>query len=321
MRTLLTGVFSCAHVLAVGAAWAQTSYPIESEVRFEVWNGSQWSTSVQALPGDRIEWRVVASYTGPRTDIKGLGELLYQPVISNTDNTGPIMDQVGPWRNGGVGSEALPGTLLTSSEAADGNALASYGRYGLGFIGTVPTSSNVLTTFRHSGGANGAPPGDWLRLAGTFVSQWPVAGDAANWTSTDGNRLLRGVVASQASRIANWYPDTGNVNPYYRSETANVVLMRQALILGDSTDVRSLEITTMQQMLRRTGMTTGTTDNARYMTWYTQDNQSFSAAYKTGVVITPAVVTVVPAPAAGVVACVAVFCRRRAWAGSAVARR
>ncbi|MFO0832919.1 MAG: hypothetical protein U0637_13895 [Phycisphaerales bacterium] len=308
MKSLSAAVMVCVHLAAVSGAVAQATFPLESELRFEVWDGTQWASSVHAAAGDRVEWRAVVSYTGTRTDIQGLSEALYQPVVSNADNAGVAMDALGPWRNGGEGSEVLPGTLVTTDEGESGGPLASYGRVGMAHTGTISAYSNILTTFRHSGGSGGAPAGEWLRVAGSFVTQWPVSGSGSGWNADDANRLLRGVSAAQNSRLAPGYP--GGVYPYFREGTQRVVIFRQALVLGDATD-RVVEITTMEAMLRRAVMYSGSTDNRRYISWYTQDSQTYNAAYKTSVVITPATIFV-PAPVPSAALVVLLFARRRA---------
>ncbi len=278
---------------------AQTPYPAEANLRFEVWDGAQWTNTVNAHPGDRIEWRAVISYTGTRTDIQGLAEALYQPVIPNADNEGPVMDQLGPWRSGGVSSNLYLGSMLSQAEGNNGSQLASYGRVGFGLTATTASGSNIMTSFRHSNGSNGAPDGSWLRIAGNYVSQWPIVGSDPGWTASDANRLLRGISACQLPRVS----PSGGLNSYWRPGTQNLVLFRQALIVGDASDDRTIEITAQEQLIRRAGMSADDTDNRRYVSWYTQDYQPFPDAYRTSLSITPAIAFVtVPAPGAAVVA-------------------
>lgn len=310
MRTrLLSGALV---LTSAGApALAQTPYPAETNLRFEVWNGSAWSNTINANPGDRIEWRAVVSYVGTRTDVMGLAEILYQPIIPNADNEGPVRDELGPWRNAGVSGNFIAGTLLSQAEAQSGGPLPDYGRVGFGFFSTEATGSNVLTSFRHSGGSNGAPQGDWLRIAGTFVSQWPSTGDGS-WTANDSNRILRGVSAGQWSRIN---PLSGVPNPFWQGGTQDIVIFRQALIVGDAAQDRTIELTMQDEFLRRAEMGAGSTDNRRHVRWFTQDVQTHTDAYRTSLTITPAIALVtIPAPGLGVLAiagCAAVVCRRK----------
>jgi hypothetical protein len=293
------------------AAHSQTPYPPEANLRFEVWDGTQWTNQVNAHPGDRIEWRAVISSVGTRTDLLGLAECLCQPIIPNADNDGPVMDELGPWRNGGASGWGIPGSLLSESEGDSGDPLSSYGRVGFGYIGTTATGSNTMTSFRHSNGSNGAPPGEWLRIAGNYVSQWPVTGAGPGWSTADSNRLLRGINAGQVSRLSSGFPN--GTNPNWRGGTQDLVVFRQALIIGDAPADRTVEVSAAESPFRRAQMLPGTTDNRRYISWYDQENQLFSAAYRTCLTITPAIALVtVPAPGAcGGIVCGVWAVRRR----------
>lgn len=262
------------------------------QLRFEVLNPSTgtWGSEYNdAMSGQQIEWRVVASYIGTRTDLFAMGEVLYQPTISNVDNlgSGAQADQIAPWRNGGAGGNSVPSSMLT---AADGNIVGplpgGYGRVGFGGTVTAATWSNLMTSFRHSGGSDSAPAGEWIRIAGNFVTQWPqayvnVAPDAAAV-----NRILRGISSMQQSQAL--------APTFHIPGTQNLVLFRQAIILSDSPEVRELQISTFQQALRRVGGTTST-DDTRYMSW--QTGSVDSGSYRTGVVIVPAIIRVnIPSP-------------------------
>ena len=89
-------------VVCAGHALAQTTFePNGGQLRFEVLNpqtGTWGSTYPDAMSGEQVEFRVVASYVGTRTDLFAMGEVLYQPTISNVDNTGagPSADQIAP---------------------------------------------------------------------------------------------------------------------------------------------------------------------------------------------------------------------------------
>ncbi len=299
-RSALTAMTLAA--LAGAPSHAQTPYPPEANLRFEVWDGAQWTNTVNAHPGDRIEWRAVISYTGTRTDVQGLAEALYQPIIPNADNEGPVMDQLGPWRNGGNDGQNIAGSLLSVAQGNNGAPLTTYGRVGFGLPVASATGFNTHTLFRHSGESNGAPPGDWLRISGTFGAQWPVSGNETTWTSDDSNRVLRGMAAAQYSRAISG----GEQNSHWRGGTQNLVILRQALFIGDASQERSLEITCDEASLRRAEMTQESTDNRRYVSWYTQDIQTFTDAYRTSLTVTPALAFVtVPAP--GTAACVGVL--------------
>jgi len=256
---------------------------------FQVYNPvtSSWGSSIDAAPGQRVEVRVVASYVGTRTDIFAMGEALYQPTFSNADNTGTgaQQDQIGAFRNGGNGGNSIVGSMLTQAEGASGAALADYGRVGFGGTATAATSSNTMTSFRHSGGSDGAPAGSWIRMAGNFVTQWPTA--LPGTTDANGiNRILRGISSQQQSQALN--------STFHIAGNSGLVLFRQAIILSDDAAARTLQFSSFPESGRRVGGTTST-DDRRYMTW--QTGSADSGTHRTGIAYVPANINIVPTPA------------------------
>lgn len=253
-----------------------------------------WTTSVGAAPGGRVEWRVVVSYTGTNTNVYALGSMTYQPTFSNADNTGPNVDQLAPWRNGGVQGNGVANSMLSVAEGASGAALASYGRVVFGATAANSSSQNIVTTHRHGGdfASARAPAGSWLRVAGSFVTQWPLPAlplptDA---TPTELSNINRGIQANQtaAQSAIIGFPNTSHV-----AGTQNMVVFRGALLL--STDLRSDNITL--------GVAAGTqqrvgginsADDTRYISW--QTGISDNGSWRTGFTINSATI-VIPAPA------------------------
>lgn len=301
MSTSLSVPAACvAMVVCAGHALAQTTFePNGGQLRFEVLNpqtGTWGSTYPDALSGEQVEFRVVASYVGTRTDLFAMGEVLYQPTISNVDNTGAgsQADQIAPYRNGGNSGNSVAGSMLSSAEGGIVAPLpGGYGRVGFGGTSTTATGSNTMTSFRHNSD-NGSPPGSWIRLAGTFVSQWPAQYVNVAPDATAINRILRGISSQQQSQALN--------STFHIAGTQNVVIFRQAIILSDSDEVREMQISTFNEAFRRVGGTTST-DDTRYMTW--QTGAADSGSHRTSVTIVPATIWVnVPAPGAAAVACV-----------------
>ena len=307
-------VFAAAAIaLASGAASGQSYEQGGARLTFQIFNPavSQWGSIIYWVPGQRVEWRVVLDYIGTRTDIFALGEALYQPVFTNADNTdgGNGIDVLGAWRNGGVSGNSIAGSMLTQAEGNTGSQLVSYGRVRFGGTAAVATSSNVLTTFRHSGGADGAPAGDYVRVAGNFVSQWPrsLAGPVPplDVTTDDVNRVLRGVSSQQQSQA---------LSPaFHVMGTQGLVVFRGSIVTSNSPFMRGMELTTSREFFRRVGGATGADegDDRRYITWQTGSSDSGShRTLEPGIV--PAIFFPIPAPGAGVVCGVAlVFASRR----------
>lgn len=283
-------------VLAVGyasMAMAQEAYPAGTVLRFQVWSGSQWTNELQASTGDRVEYRVTISYTGPNTQAYALADMRYQPTFSNTINSGPSVDTNAPFRNGGTSGNGVAGSMLTSSEGASGGPLTSYGRVTFGGFGANSQTQTVLTQFRHGGefAANGAPAGSWIRLAGDSVTNWPSPTiPAGTATATTINTVLRGVSASQSSRIN---PVTGTINTNFLAGTQDMVVFRGALLLANNEDVRTIVINNAEGSLLRASSVNGL-DDRRYVSWFTNEA---GATIRTSTAIESATIFVnVPAP-------------------------
>jgi hypothetical protein len=161
--------------LAAGLARAQTYEDNGAMLSFQVWNPvtSTWTSSVGVAPGvaTTVEWRVVANYIGTRTDLFAMCEVLYQPTITGVDDLGANMDQLGAWRNGGVTGNNIPGSMLTEAEGDLVGFPQGYGRVRFGGTASQSNTSNIMTSFRHSNGTFLAPLGEYIRIAGSFVSQ------------------------------------------------------------------------------------------------------------------------------------------------------
>ncbi len=287
------------------------------QLRFEVFNpntASWGSTYADAMAGEQIEWRVVASYVGTRTDLFAMGEVLYQPTISNADNVGVggQADQIGAYRNGGNGGNSVAGSMLTQAEGNSTGALTSYGRVRFGGTACTATGSNTMTSFRHVGGSDGAPPGSWMRLAGNFVSLWPQP-LAGSGDANAINRILRGISAQQQSQAL--------APAFHVAGTQDLVIFRQALILSDDAEVREVQFSTFNEAFRQMQGDPGP-GGIRYMSW--QTGAADSGSHRTGVTIVPATIWVnVPGPGgvAVVVASVLVACGRRRVGYSVVVDR
>lgn len=304
MKKIIASMLAVAGVATVASAQTYEGYATSgnpnsgvgaARLTFQVWNGSSWSDSVtvdQTSSNRQVEVRAVLSYTGTRTDLLGLGELLYQPTLSNADNSGANTDGFGAWRNGGISGNAVANSMLNEAEGNNGAPLASYGRVRFGGIASDPSTSNVLTTFRHGGDAAqaGAPAGTWLRAAGSFAVNWPIAYTGTG-TANDTNAILRGVSAQQASQAVagtNWV-----------GGTTGLVLFRQAVLVSSDGGPRTLTLSSFIESVRRVGGPTST-DNRRWVGWQTgaADSGTGTTGHRTLVTFEGATINVIiPSPA------------------------
>jgi hypothetical protein len=281
-------------VAGVAAIATAQPYPVEAQLRFEVWDGSAWTSSVTVNPGATVQYRAVVDYTGPRTDLFGLGEILYQPTFSNADNSGPNLDTLGAYRNGGVTGVSVSGSMLTAAEGTNGGDLGTYGRVVYGQAGTNATQNNIITTFRHGGDSpiNNAPAGTWLRIAGSFVNSWPAfpLTQVGGPGSSAINNIQKGIASGQSSQAL--APST------HVQGVDDLVIWRGSFTA--STDPimgmgRTVSINSDVAFLKRAGGTTST-DDRRFMTWQTGSGDNGS--YRTMVDFVPGTINIVPAPGA-----------------------
>lgn len=306
-----------AFVSFCGVAAAQTYEQGGATIRFQVFdpaaNGGAglWTSTRTAFPGQQVEWRVVVSYTGTRTDLFALGEARYQPTVSNADNvgTGAAVDQIGAWRNGGNSGNGLPGSMLSTAEGENGAPLATYGRVNYGGVAANVATNNGHTLFRHTAGSDGAPTGNWLRIAGSFVSQWPRELNfpipPLDVTANDINRILLGTAALQVSQSLD--------GAHHTAGTQNLVVLRQALIMSNATSTRTVQISSFRESFGRVGGVSGADegDDRRYIAWQTGPSDNWGHRTIEPVII-PATITFIPSPGAvGVLGAVGFVCARR----------
>lgn len=225
--------------------------------------GGTWGSSVSINPGDRVEWRVVLTYTGTMGAV-ALGRVYYQPVMSNVDNDGidAQVDRLGDWRNGGFSGQAntvLSPGILSAAEGHDSASLTDYGRVVYGFTSrnTNVGSSGPLTQFRHTAGSNGAPAGSFLRIAGSNNQLW-YPQSIPFGTVPLNNQILQGVVSDNNAPTSTWFA----------IGTQSIVLFRQSFIASsdESGFERVVRLYSEPATLQRAGGSTGP-DDTRFMTW------------------------------------------------------
>jgi uncharacterized protein (TIGR03382 family) len=293
MKNVIVSLVAVAGVAsAVNAQTQPPMEPVGATFKYEVaLPGGAWGSSVDILPGQRVEWRAVVTYTGSETNAAGLGQVYYQPIFNNVDNAGANQDNLGTWRNNGIsgqGNTTLQQGLLSVAEGADSSTLASYGRVRYGFTSrsTTAGSSGGLTGIRHSGGSAGAPAGEFLRIAGSGNPNWYPA-NIPNGTVDLNNQILWGVVSDNNTATSTWYT----------AGTQNVVIFRQAFIASADDSVRSLTLTSESATLRRAGGGAGT-DDTRSMLWARTGEAGSTGTIRVGVQYIPATINIIPTPGA-----------------------
>jgi len=287
-RSLITSLSLATSLVCAAGATAQVNEPNAARLSMLVWNGSSWSSSASSIyvPGATVQWRVMLSYTGTNTNVFALGSVTYQPIFIGADNTNNLggVDAIGPWRNGGQQGSAIANSMLTAADGQNGNALPSYGRVVFGGTAMQSSSFNTLTTFRHGGDSPqaGAPPGSYLRVAGSSVTNWPAPTlDASGATVDSINAINRGVLSNQQSQTN---PVTGLVNTYHVAGTQSLVLFRGAYTFsGLQADRFTGGTFTIAPGSQARAGGVGSSDDTRFITW--QSNNFDFGSWRTGFTI------------------------------------
>jgi len=294
MKNVIVSLVALAGIAGVASAQIQQE-PVGAALRYEVAvNGGAWSSSVNANPGDRVEWRAVLNISAPGA--AALGSLFYQPVITNADNEGASMDMLGDFRNGGQsgqGNTTLAQGLLSVAEGNESGPLGSYGRVRFGFTSRSAANSGGLVGHRHAGTADADISGQsssnglgYIRVAGSNNTSW-YPESIPNGTVALNNQILWGVVSDNPSPSSTWF----------LGGTTDLVLFRQALTLSDSTDARTLAITSEAATLFRSGGSAGTND-VRFMRSAATGEGGATATIRNGVEYVAGFINVVPTPGA-----------------------
>ncbi len=295
MKNVIVSMVALAGI-ATGAS-AQLNEALGGRLSFQVWNGSSWASTTDALPGSTVQVRAVVNYIGTNTAVSALGSITYQPTFSNADNTGTgaQVDTLGAWRNNGTQGNAVAGSMLTAADGASGAALPSYGRVVFGATAANSSSQNIVTSYRHGGGAAqaGAPAGSWLRVAGSFVTNWPLAAlpTVADASATNLNNINRSV---QANQQAAFNAAIGQANTFHVAGTQGVVIFRAAITLSDLTDLRQISISSAAGTQQRIGGVNNA-DDTRFMSW--QTGTTDNGTWRVGVSLEEARINVIPTPA------------------------
>lgn len=296
MKNVIVSLVALAGIAGVASAQI-TQEPVGASLRYEVAvNGGAWSSTVNANPGDTVEWRAVLNITAQGA--QALGSIFYQPVIVNADNTGPSMDMLGAWRNGGVsgqGNTTLAQGLLSVADGQNSGPLSSYGRVRFGFTSRSTTTGNsgALTGFRHAAsddtninGLSASGGFGLIRIAGSNNASWYPESIPAGSVALN-NQILWGVVSDNPAPTSTWF----------LGGTTDLVLFRQSLTLSDATDARQICITSEAATLFRAGGSAGT-DDTRYMRSAAAGEGGATATIRNGVEYMAGCINVVPAPGA-----------------------
>lgn len=180
-----------------------------------------WTSSINATPGQSIDIRVRVSYTGTQSPF-GLGSVYFQPAISNWDNAGASTDALLAFVNqGGAGTTPL-------GDVPDQPGV--YGRVApYGWRAPLNGSSpNPYTGFYNIGGGGLG----YLRVAQATCTAW--VGQPGNTTGGGGVNVGQPNAA---------YIDANPGYPHpFNSGVSDLVVLKLGITLSNDAIARSLSV-------------------------------------------------------------------------------
>lgn len=269
-----------------GLATTALAQPVETQLRYEVriFNAGHnlgWGSSVNALPGDRIEVRAVVSYTGTAT-VFGLGQTVFQPVVSGWTGADALVTDGPNMQIGPIGGN------LTTPPGYVNDAPGVYGRI-TPWAASATNTSTFLRGYIHTN--PGTLTGTFLRIARADVTNWigvgatTGAGAVNNVNGNGGVNIGQGTIG--AGRPANAPPQNNNLQ--------NLVVFKFSFTLSGATDLRSLVVSTP-----RGGLSTETSASLWGQPgtrWFSAADQTAPGQYRSDVAVLDGTVNVIPTPA------------------------
>ena len=202
-------------LVAVAGLAAAANAQVNTRVDWQVsMDNVNWSTNVNAQPGNLVFVRALVSYTGTAAPL-GLASLVFQPTVANYDLAG-TMDVLSPFVNGGQGGNTSTplGVVSNTADPTQFGRISPFGRSAL-------SSTSFLKGHTHTGGSGGAPAGDWLRIAQAQITNW--IGGAGNTSGGSGVGIAQ---LSDVGRTSN--------DPAFNGSIQNVQVFKFGITLGDS---------------------------------------------------------------------------------------
>jgi hypothetical protein len=238
-------------------------------------DNTNWSSSVTANPGQTVYSRALVSYTGTASPI-GLASLIFQPTVSNWDDTPPA-DMLLPFVNNGQGSNTStpPGVVTNPNDPTQFGRVSPFGR-------SSTSSSSALRGFVQTGPGpttNPVPAGPWLRFAQSQVTAW--IGGTGNTTGGSG------VPIAQLSNVGR-----GTADPAFLAQTQDVQVFKFGVQLGDLTG-RTMVIDSPTAGFGNLNTATGD----REVYWYLTLTEATGQERGTAVVNPASIIVPVPTPA------------------------
>jgi len=206
MKNVIASLVAVAGIAA--AANAQSIIDLQVSL-----DGVTWSDSVNALPGQTVETRLVFTYTGGGAPI-GFASAVVQPTVSNW---GADLGFLGLVNNGQGANNTTPAGVVDDVPGAYGR-IRPFGRNSYG-------ATNALKGFTQSSGGV-----DYLRIAQTQATSFP-----GGFGNSTGNA---GIQIAQLSNVGRTV-----IDPAFQFGSTGVVGFKFGFtIAAGTTDFRSLDV-------------------------------------------------------------------------------
>jgi hypothetical protein len=276
------GIVAVAGLAATAMAQPSGQTELRYEARvFNAGNNTGWSSVVNANPGDQIEVRAVVSYIGTAQPV-ALGQIVFQPIISNWTSGDAVITQAGTPGNNGIGPV---GGSVTSPPGYVNDQPGVYGRI-------TPWAANATTTSTYLRGHTHTINGvNYLRIARNDVTNWigvgasSGAGAANNTNGGGGVSIAQGQIGG--GRPTNFPPEV--------LDTQGLVVFKFGFTLSSNTALRTLTITTPEDGFGRS--TAASTYGGPNTRWFASTSDGTPGSIFTTPFAVDAVINVVPTPA------------------------
>ncbi len=264
MKNVIVGMVAVAGIAAIASAQSTLVFQVRT-----AGSSDSWASSINALPGQSVEFRALISYTGT-TAPAGLATANMQPTVSNWNLNAPG-DTLNAFANLG-GNSAAPGAIGITNP---------YGRISP-FAAAGVSTTNILR-----GHTNNVIMGiPYRRGAQNTPTNWVGVGATSGVTAANNFNSAGGISVGQAP-----FSLSTPAAPF-SFQLVDIEVLRLAITLGSDTSLRTMEVDAPLLGLRR-NPTTG----LREFAWFRTQAENI-AGLQTSIITTTAFINVVPTPGA-----------------------
>lgn len=262
------------------AGVAAHAQPVNTRLEYQVSaDGTNWSNSINVLPGETVRVRTLISYVGPGT-AAGVSLLIFQPVVSNWHATDALLN-----------SENQPTLERTIRDSGDIPPFGERFYPDAGTWGRIRELHAITlntSTFLRGHLGTGTAAG-LLRISRAEVTNWIGEGPS---TGTGSNNNWNGGGGVPLAQIAN--PSRISTDPLFFGETQNAEVFGFALRLDGAADPRTLSVTTPAAGIGKVTQA-GANFGEQDARWFATTTEVLSSL-RGGVEVIDAQINVIPAP-------------------------